>query len=82
MPLETIQNNQQNNQQNNIQDNIKDNMYFINVNFNGMTGLKHIYSKNDYDTIEELYKTCNEYGHPIIYNLIHKLILNVPKTKK
>ena len=61
---------------------VEDGMYFINIKFNEMSGNKHIYSKNDYETIEELYDNGDEYGHPIVYNLIHKLVLNVPKQKK
>lgn len=57
-------------------------MYFININCNGITGKNHIYNKFDYEAIEELYKTCNDKGYPIVYNLIYKLALTLPKTKK
>lgn len=58
------------------------NTYFININCNEITGKNHVYNKFDYEVINELYKTCNEDGYPIVYNLIYKLALTIPKSKK
>jgi arginase family enzyme len=55
--------------------------YFVNVNCNGITGKQHIYSKFDYEVIDDMYKTCDENENPVVYNLLYKLTLTVPKNK-
>lgn len=61
---------------------LQNNMYFLNVNCNGITSKNHFYSKCDYEIIDELYNNYDENGYPIIYNLVHKIALNIPKSKK
>lgn len=55
--------------------------YFINVSCNEMSGKQHIYNKFDYEMIDEMYKTFNEHGHPVAYNLLYKLALSLPKNR-
>lgn len=57
------------------------NNYFINVNFNRMSGLNHIFNKFDYEVIEEMYKNCDEQGIPLTYDFMYKFISLLPKNK-
>lgn len=56
--------------------------HIINVSCNGITSKGHIFNNFDYEVIDSMYKTADDYDHPIVYNFLYKYILTLPNDKK
>lgn len=55
-------------------------IFFVNVEFPGITGKGHVYNKFDYEIVESMYSKYDDSGFPIVYNFLYKYYLGLPKS--